>query len=164
MAHSISALEAAHEVNRFSCGKPELDVYLQATAKQHQNKNISKTYVLTDDEDPTLIIGFYTMAIRPMVPKEKMPPHMVKRLPNSVPGFTLARLAVSENHKGEGHGKTLLMAAMAKAKAVADEVGGFALFVDAKDGEASSFYQKYGFTPFPSDPLILVLPITHIPG
>lgn len=164
MAHSISALEAAHEVNRFSCGKPELDTYLQATAMQHQRKNISKTYVLTDDEDPTLIIGFYTMAIRPMTPKGAMPPHLVKRLPNTVPGFTVARLAVSEIYKGQGHGKILLIAAMAKAKAVADEVGGFALFVDAKDGEASSFYQKYGFTPFPSDPLILVIPITHIPG
>jgi GNAT superfamily N-acetyltransferase len=163
MAHSVSALEAEHEVNRFSCGKPELDTYLQATARQHQSKNISKTYVLTDDEDPTFIIGFFTMAIRPMTPKGDMPPSLVKRLPDTIPGFTLARLAISETQKGKGHGATLLMAAMAKAKAVADEVGGFALFVDAKDGEASSFYQKYGFTPFPSDPLILVIPITHIP-
>jgi ribosomal protein S18 acetylase RimI-like enzyme len=164
MGHSISALKAVHEVNRFSCGKPELDTYLQATARQHQNKNISRTYVLTDDEGPTLIIGFYTLAIRPMTPKGDMPPHLVKRLPNTVPGFTVARLAVSEMHKGQGHGEILLMAAMTKAQAVAEKVGGFALFVDAKDREASSFYQKYGFTPFPSDPLILAIPIAHIPG
>ncbi|MYM90543.1 GNAT family N-acetyltransferase [Rugamonas sp. FT82W] len=164
MGYSLSALEAAHEVNRFTCGKPELDNYLQTTARQHQSKNISKTYVLTNDEDPTLVIGFFTMAIRPMTPKGDMPASLVKRLPNTIPGFTLGRLAVSEMHKGKGHGATLLMAAMAKAKAVANEVGGFALFVDAKDGEASSFYQKYGFTSFPSDPRILVIPIAHIPG
>ena len=58
MAHSLSALDIAHEVNRVTCGKPELDNYLQAMARQHQSKNISKTYVLANDEDPTCRVPF----------------------------------------------------------------------------------------------------------
>lgn len=42
-------------------------------------------------------------------------------------------------------------------------VGGFAMFVDAKDG-AVDFYKKYGFIQLPNDPDILVLPIASMPG
>jgi hypothetical protein len=44
----------------------------------------------------------------------------------------------------------------------AQNVGGFALFVDAKDG-AASFYAKYGFEPLPDDPDTLVMPIASMP-
>lgn len=98
-----------------------------------------------------------------MTSKDEMPVSMVKRLPSNVPGYTLARLAISKAHQGQGFGEKLLVEAMAKAKAAAKEVGGFALFVDAKDEDAAAFYKKYGFTPFPSNPLILVIPIASIP-
>lgn len=163
MARSISALESTHEVSKFSCGRSELDTYLREIARQHQKKNLSKTYVMTDDAFPATVIGYFTMTIRHPTPKEEMPPELVKRLPTMVPGFTLARLAVSDKHQRNGHGEELLLTAMGLAKSVAEKVGGFALFVDAKDQEASLFYQKYGFTPFPSDPLILVIPISHMP-
>ena len=164
MALSLSALEAAHEVKKFACGKAELDAYLQNTAGQHQSKKIAKTYVLTDDEAQGVVLGYFTMAIRPMTPRGDMPVSMVKKLPTNVPGFTLARLAVAKEQKGRRLGEMMLMAAMAKAKAAAEEVGGFALFVDAKDSDAASFYQKYGFIPFPSNPLILAIPIVSLPG
>jgi len=157
-------LEVRHDVNKFTCGKDELDNYLQTTAKQHQSKDVAKTYVIAGDGDPNTIIGFFTMAIRSMTPKDEMPVSMVKRLPSNVPGYTLARLAVSKSHQGQGFGEKLLVEAMTKARAAAKEVGGFALFVDAKDENAASFYKKYGFTPFPSNPLILVIPIASIPG
>lgn len=164
MKLSIIALEAAHEVNQFSCGNSELDKYLKETARQHQRKKISKTYVLVDEEHPQIIIGFYTIAIRRMTPIGDMPTHLVKRLPNAIPGLTLARLAVSKTYQRQGYGELLLVSAMDKAKIVAENVGGYALFVDAKNSDAASFYHKYGFTSFPSDPLILVIPIAHLLG
>lgn len=81
----------------------------------------------------------------------------------SVPGYTLARLAISEAQRGKGYGELLLSAAMAKAKDAADNVGGFALFVDAKHDDAASFYLHYGFARLPSHPLVLAMPIAAIP-
>ena len=63
--------------------------------------------------------------------------------------------------KGKGHGARLLNEAMEKAWRVAQQVGGFGLFVDAKEG-AASFYEHYGFEPFPDDPATLVLRISDI--
>jgi GNAT superfamily N-acetyltransferase len=164
MAHLVSLLEAAtHDVGRFTCGTAELDKYLQTTAGQHQAKKIARTYVLTEHLTPTTILGFFTLAIRPMTAKGSMPANMARKLPARVPGYTLARLAVAQACQGQGYGELLLMAAMRIAKAAAERVGGFALFVDAKDAKAARFYQKFGFTPFPSNPLTLVIPVSSIP-
>ncbi|MEO5933045.1 MAG: GNAT family N-acetyltransferase [Duganella sp.] len=164
MIYLVKPLEVGHEVNKFTCGKDELDNYLKTTAKQHQSKDVAKTYVIVDDDDPGMILGFFTMAIRSMSCKDELPVSMAKRLPSNVSGYALARLAISKSHQGQGLGEKLLVEAMTKAKAAAKEVGGFALSVDAKDEDAAGFYKKYGFTSFPSNPLILVIPIASIPG
>ena len=163
MTYSVTPLEVGHQVDKFTCGKAELDNYLQTTARQHQSKNVAKTYVIADERDPAVVLGFFTMAIRSMTTKDAMPADMVKRLPSKIPGYTLARLAISTSHQGRGLGEKLLVEAMIRAKAASNQVGGYALFVDAKDDDAAAFYKKYGFTPFPSNPLILAIPIATIP-
>jgi ribosomal protein S18 acetylase RimI-like enzyme len=163
MAIRVTSLEAIHEVKEFDCGNQELNVFLRTTAGQHQRKYVSKTYVLVDDEAVTEVMGFYTLAVRRMIPKEELPPQMAKKLPREVPGFSLARLAVRNDLKGQHYGEYLLAHALDRAARVASEIGGFALFVDAKDEVGSAFYKKYGFTPFPENPLILCLPFDVIP-
>ncbi len=163
MATRVVPLETTHEVQAFDCGNDDLNVFLQATAGQHQRKLISKTYVLVDDAVPTEVMGYYSLAVRGMVPKDELPPQMAKRMPREVPGFTLARLAIREDLKGQGHGEYLLYHALDRAARVAGEIGGYAAFVDAKDEQAAAFYKKYGFTPFPDDPLTLCLPFANMP-
>jgi GNAT superfamily N-acetyltransferase len=151
-----------HEVKAFDCGNNDLNIFLQTTAGQHQRKFISKTYVLVDDEVPTQVMGFYTLAVRRMVAKD-LPPIIAKKLPREVPGFSLARLAVRDDLKGQGHGEYLLYHALDRAARVANEIGGYALFVDAKDETAAAFYRRYGFTAFPDSPLVLCLPFANMP-
>lgn len=159
MALYVSELKPLHDVAQFDCGSPELTTWLQQTARQHQKKHLSKTYVLTDDVAPNSIIGFFTLAIRRMATKEELPAAMAKKLPNNIPCFTLARLAVATHEKRKGYGELLLITAMQKVREVSTVVGGFALFIDAKDQQAADFYKKYGFVEFPSNSLILVMPI-----
>lgn len=163
MATLVTALAPIHDLTRFNCGNTDLNTYLQTTAGQHQKKFISKTYVLVDEDAPTVVIGFYTLAVRKMVAKAAHLPAMAKRLPLEVPGFCLARLAIDVNHKKQGHGEYLLLHAMNRAARVADEVGGYALFIDAKDEAAAAFYRKYGYVPFPDNPLILCMPFNDMP-
>lgn len=163
MASRVVPLEAVHEVKTFDCANPDLNVFLQTTASQHQRKFISKTYVLIDDDAPTEVMGYYTLAVRRMVAKDNLPPEMSQRLPREIPGFSLARLAVGKHFKGQGHGEYLLFHALDRAARVANEIGGYAAFVDAKDETAAAFYKKYGFIPFPDAPLILCLPFANMP-
>lgn len=163
MAIRVTPLESTHEVNMFDCGNDDLNEFLRAIASQHQRKFISKTYVLADEDAPTEVMGFYTVAVRKMIPKEALPPEMAKRLPREVPGFSLARLAVRSDLKGLYHGEYLLAHALNRAARVAAEIGGCALFVDAKDGASANFYRKYGFVPLPDNPLVLCFPFKHVP-
>ena len=108
-------------------------------------------------------MGFYTVALRKMVAKEQLAPAIAKKLPRDIPGYTLARLAVRSDLKGQHHGEYLLLHALHRVARAAEEVGGFALFVDAQDAQAANFYQKYGFVAFPDNPLILCLPLGSLP-
>jgi GNAT superfamily N-acetyltransferase len=163
MAHSVNALGAVHDVNGFDCDTPALNTWLKETAKQHKNKFLSQTFVLVDDAMPATIVAFYAMAVRSLTGTERLPENMAKKLPRQVPGLTLARLAVARSEKKQGHGETMLIDAMKRARDVAGNVGGYALFVDAKDQDAANFYKKYGFTPLPSDPLTLFMPFADMP-
>lgn len=163
MAPKVQALERVHDVKNFDCGVPELNQWLQSTAMQHQKHGASKTFVVTDETQQMEITAFFTMAIRTLTPTTELPLEIQRKLPRQVPGFTLARLAVSKKHQGKGLGVYLLMEAMERAWRASQSVGGFALFVDAKDG-AASFYEKFGFIPLPDDPDTLVYPIAAMPA
>lgn len=160
---TIKALEKAHDVANFDCGNTDLNHWFKTTARQHQKNNTSKTFVLVDDEQPTVVQGFVTMAIRDVTLKDDLPAGMAKKLPTNVAGYTLARLAVAVDAQQRGYGERLLFEAMERVCQASRLVGGFAMFVDAKDG-AVDFYKKYGFIPLPNDPDILVLPIASMPA
>jgi len=79
-----------------------------------------------------------------------------------VPVFRLGRLAIDLSAQGQGLGGELLLAAGARALAVAAEVGGVALAIDAKDEAAARWYQRFGALALLDDPLKLILPLTTI--
>ncbi|MFZ6779896.1 GNAT family N-acetyltransferase [Undibacterium sp. Ji83W] len=137
--------------------------WLQQIARQHQKNAISQTFVLTDEKTPDAILGFYSLALRALIPRQNLPASMAKKLPANVPAITLARLAVQENQQGKGYGEELLVDAMRRTRTASKTVGGWALFVDAKDEHAAAFYQRYGFVALPSDSLVLLIPIACIP-
>jgi hypothetical protein len=64
--------------------------------------------------------------------------------------------------QGRGLGSDLLLAAGERALAVAQEVGGVALAIDAKDERAAAWYARFGALRLLDDPLKLVLPLETI--
>ena len=163
MAFSILSLDPSHDLNRFNCGNTVLNTWLQNTSRQHQKKNISRTFVLTRDDSPETILGYYALAIRGFTLKEALPQNIKKSLPLKVPTMTLARLAISIEEQRKGHGERLLLDALEQVKTASRLIGGSFLFVDAKDTQSAEFYARYGFVALPSDPLILVMSIDNIP-
>ncbi len=76
--------------------------------------------------------------------------------------FRLGRLAIDLSMQGQGLGGDMLLAAGERALAVAAEVGGVALAIDAKDETAARWYQRFGALPLLDDPLKLILPLSVI--
>jgi hypothetical protein len=59
-------------------------------------------------------------------------------------------------------GSDLLFAAGVRALAVAAEVEGIALAIDAKDQDAAGWYTRFGALPLLDDPMKLILPLQVI--
>ena len=76
--------------------------------------------------------------------------------------FRLARLAVDQSSQGQGLGGDLLLAAGERALAVAAEVGGVALAIDAKNEGAARWYERFGAQLLLDNPLKLILPLAVV--
>lgn len=79
-----------------------------------------------------------------------------------IPIMLLARLAVRSGSQRQGVGAGLLKDAMLRTLQAADIAGIRAFVVHAKDDNARSFYEHFGFIPSPTDESHLYLLIKDI--
>ena len=146
----------------FDCGAPALNDYLQKYARQNHDRNISKTFVALETGSGRKVLGFYNL-VASEIDAQTIPTTHSKHLPRyPVPAVRIGRLAVDKHHKGQGIGGELLWDALGKANRLSDEVGIYAVVVDAKDENAVRFYHKYGFVPLSNNPKTLFLPVETI--
>jgi GNAT superfamily N-acetyltransferase len=156
------ALTRHHDRVRFDCGSPALNEYLQRYARQNHESGGAKTFVAVVPEAPTVVLGYYSISPG-AIAFAKTPATITKKLGRyDVPVFRLGRLAVSLSAQGRGLGGDLLLSAGERALAVAQEVGGVALAIDAKDERAAAWYERFGAMRLLDDPLKLVLPLETI--
>lgn len=157
----IELLDKSHARNNFDCNSEVLNCYLRQTARQHNQKGISRTFVLVDTEKPKIIIGFFTLSLCE-IRAEKLTEKLAKKYPSIVSGVKLARLAVDRNWQRQGIGEILMVEAMKRAIVIADNAGVIGLFVDAKDEKAKKYYLRYGFVSLQDNPLEMFLPLSTI--
>ena len=151
-----------HDRATFDCGVPALNEYLRRYARQNHESGGAKTFVAVAPEAPTIVLGYYTISPG-AIEYAKAPATITRKLGRyEVPVFRLGRLAVSCAVQGRGLGGDLLLAAGERALAVAQEVGGAALAIDAKDERAAAWYERFGALRLLDDPLKLVLPLDTI--
>ena len=162
LAWREEALVRQHNRAGFDCGVTALNDYLQRYARQNHESGGAKTFVAVDPEKPTVVLGYYTISPG-AIAFAKAPAAITKKLGRyEVPVFRLGRLAVSRSMQGRGLGADLLLAAGERALAVAQEIGGVALAIDAKDEQAAAWYERFGALRLLADPLKLVLPLDTI--
>jgi GNAT superfamily N-acetyltransferase len=156
------AIAKHHDRKNFDCGVPALNEYLDRFARQNHASGGAKTFVAVAEEEPARLLGYYSISPG-AVQFARVPPKVTRKLARyEVPVFRLGRLAVSLPVQGRGLGAELLLAAGERSLAVAQEVGGVALAIDAKDERAARWYQRFGAIPLLDDPLKLVLPLEVI--
>ncbi len=157
----IETLGRDHDRSGFDCGSDALNQYLGKIARQHLNKGISRTFVLVDEEMPTEILGFFTLASCEIY-VEKLPRKYAKKYPSRAPAAKLARLAVAKERQRQGLGTHMMINAIERVIRVSQNLGIIGFFVDAKDNEAKAYYEQFGFIPLPDNPLELFLPLATL--
>ena len=151
-----------HDRGGFDCGEPSLNHYLRDLAAQHQRDGIATTHVLFEDDTPSRILGYYTLAAA-QLHLHALQPVDQRRLPRyPVPAARLARLAVARHEQGQGLGESLLQDAVKRCLALRGELGVRLLVVDALDERAATFYRLHGFHETAERALTLYLPLGHV--
>ena len=104
----IEIISRTHNRQGFDCGRIDLNLYLQETARQQSEKGISRTFVLVTEENPSEILGFFTLASCEIL-VEKLPKKYAKRYPERAPAAKLARLAVAKHMQKKGLGTHMML-------------------------------------------------------
>lgn len=151
-----------HRRGDFDCGNRDLNAYLARHARQNHRSGVSKTFIAEAQSDSGCVLGYYSICPG-QLEFTKVPRAVTRRLAQyPVPVFRIARLAVHLGYQGQGLGGELLLAAGQRAIAVAQETGGFALAIDAKDDRAAGWYARFGAIPLLDEPLTLILPLATV--
>lgn len=157
-----------HAVDGFDSGVEEIDRWLRRMARTAGLLGTAATYVLVraepdrtadrpspdrpdggpdgeaDVADRHEVVGFYCLAVRSI--EQDLGPRLLGRgMPESVSVIHIARLAVARDAQGVGLGGELLVEAIRRAVAAAENVGARAVVVDAVDESAFRFYEHFGF-------------------
>lgn len=148
-------LNDSHSVSDFDCGSPPLNGFLIRYALQNQAGGSARTYVATVETEGgssrSRVAAYYSLAPG-AVAVEDAPQRVAKGQPrHPIPIILMARFAVDNEFQGMGLGRTLFFDALRRALHGADEIGGRAFFVEAKDDAAEAFYRKFGMEPSPTN-------------
>ena len=152
-------LDEAHDRSSFSCGVESLDRYLKTQAGQDVRRKANAVFVLSQQGEPTRILGYYTLCAM-AISQGEVPEAARKHIPRYplVSATLIGRLAISKDRQGQRLGAVLLADALQRAFESASTVGSSMVVVDALDEAAAGFYAAHGFVRLP-DSLRLVLPM-----
>jgi GNAT superfamily N-acetyltransferase len=139
------ALSDDHDLDPFESDRAELDRWLKQEARRAHRTGTARVTVWTD-ESTGVVVGYYAIT-----PTQVAPDGLSRKaragLSGPIPGYLIAKLALSRHLMGGGLGGQLLLDALETVAAAANVAGGRLVVVDAIDERAHGFYEHYGFTP-----------------
>jgi len=143
----------AHLIESFSCGVPVLDEWLKRRALKNEISGASRTFVICQGRQA---VGYYTLATGSIEHRDA-PGKIRRNMPNPIPVMVLGRLAVDQQWRQAGLGRSLLKDALLRSLSVSKQAGIRALLVHALSEDAKHFYARNGFLESPLDPMTLMI-------
>lgn len=107
------------------------------------------------------MLGYYALAPCTLA-REELTQRQARGLPDQIPAYLIAKLALDRGMQGQHLGSHLLMSALERIAVGSDDLGGRFAVVDAIDDIASSYDVHHGFEAVDGVQGRLVLPITDI--
>jgi hypothetical protein len=154
---TIEPLSKNHDRSHFACGNDRIDDYFRETVSQDVKRRYASCFVAAEMAT-SRVAGFYTLSSS-NVPINEVPEPLAKKLPRypTVPAVLIGWLGRDQTYAGLGLGEVLQFDAI---KTVATTpIGAHAIFADAIDDNAASFYSAFGFVPLIARPRTLYLPV-----
>lgn len=157
-----------HDRTTFTCGVTALDTFFREKARK-ESPELSATFVLTCIEEPTLVLGYYSLSSATLR-ADDLPATLSKKLGHygHVPATLLGRLAVHEQYQRLPDlrlGELLLINAMSKCYSASKNVASFGMIVrvlKGEKGDPTAFYEKYGFIRCEETADLMFLPLKTI--
>jgi predicted N-acetyltransferase YhbS len=159
---AVEPLGSRHRVDRFECGREQLDRWLRAYAGQGQRRDTARTFVVCR-QGGTDVVGYYTLVASQVEQTEAtddVQSGTSKHFP--IPACLIARLAVDHSEQGAGLGRSLLLDALRRSERASRSVAMRAVLAHALDENAAAFYARFGFKPASADPLTLMVPVEAV--
>lgn len=156
---AVESLQSNHGVDRFGCGREELDRWLRAYAGQGQRRDTARTFVVCRKGNVD-VVGYYTL-VASQVEQETATDEVQRGTPRHfpIPVCLIARLAVDRSAQGVGLGRSLLLDALRRTERASRSVAMRAVLVHALDESAAGFYERFGFRSATAEPLTLMVPL-----
>jgi GNAT superfamily N-acetyltransferase len=155
---AIEPLTADHRIEGFASGELELDEWLARRALRNQLAGFSRTYVTTDGDR---VVGYHSVSALSVL-RANATGRARRQAPKQIPAILLGRLAVDRQAQGQDLGAALLRHAMELTVAASDTIGVRMLVVTALHPKAAAFYERFGLSPSPTNPLDLMITVADI--
>jgi predicted N-acetyltransferase YhbS len=153
-------LDKSHPRQKFESGSDAVDQWLKKSALQSQEKHLTTSKVLLDDEGK--IAGYYSLAFS-QIDFSDLPADLAKKLPRrQMPVSVLAWLGVDHSYQGRGIGNRLLATALVDCYQASQTFAFIAVILDCIDEHAKRFYQRFDFAELPGYPMRLYLPFKSL--
>jgi len=157
-----------HDRAAFSCGVDQVDNYFRKTAGKLAKAENVRLYVMTTPDGK--LIGFYSLNAH-SVDFVDLPAKFARTRPRHgrIPAAYISMIGVDRRFTGRGYGGDLLVDGLSRIVRASNEVGIAVVMLDVLDcGDPDAvkrrlrLYTGYGFTPLPSQPLRLFMPIATL--
>lgn len=149
------------DLGAFDSGVAALDDWLRNSARDSDGRNLTRTWVWHRGD--RRVVGYYTVAPY-FIERDTLTNKQSRGLPDRIPCYLLARLALDQSLRGQGLGSQLLASALLRLADASSDLGGRFVVVDAINDAAAAFYRHHRFTDIAGTPDRLILPTKEIPA
>jgi ribosomal protein S18 acetylase RimI-like enzyme len=157
-----------HDRAAFSTGVEQVDNYFRKTANKLAKAGNVRVWVMVSPSGG--LIGFYALNAH-SIDYAELPGKFAKARPGHgvIPAAYISMIGVDRKFAGKGFGGDLLVDALSRIAHAADDLGIAVVMLDVLDcgdpqlvAKRLNLYQSYGFSPLPSRPLRLFLPLATV--
>jgi GNAT superfamily N-acetyltransferase len=141
----IETLSALHELADFDCGVRRINDYLRLDGIILQKNDLARLYVAVASGSRR-VLGYYALHNHYIDGQYVSGPLGLTLRRDAVVGCAyLAMLGVDRRCQGQRIGSRLLADALRRCRRLAQEIGLWAVVLDAVDDQAIEFYGRFGF-------------------
>ncbi|MBP2159095.1 MULTISPECIES: GNAT family N-acetyltransferase [Asticcacaulis] len=157
-----------HDRAAFSCGVEAVDNFFKRTANKLSKADNLRVFVMTDATGT--VAGFYAINAH-SIAFEDLPPQFARTRPGHgrIPAAYISMIGGDQRFAGSGLGADLLVDCLTRIYRISRDLGLAVAILDVLDdgddkavAKRKTLYEGFGFTPMPSQPLRLFMPVATI--